>query len=433
MGASTDLRSSSAREMSLHKSFASIHNGSPVNSPRSPLRGNAHGHNGIGSDHHDSLNSLFKRDRAGGIGRRVSTTHAPRHNRRASMETHSPSPTDSRHKLLVHNVAKLPPLPFSSQPRAKQATRRSSQEKKQQPSEISPSAQRPVHKFQRRNSPLPSEMVTKLAASERKLKEAKMLRRRRSHNVSFNVEADQERVTTELPKAAEPQVAVAPQQQQQAPPQQAQHGGFRADYSLGQILRHPSHMMHQTNNLSKCAVAAPSVKSLNNHDFAFVKRSNGTYSYSILAYRSMEPVKGHDQVMEECLVFVMNDAGSTKMVRKRHWGQFVRLAVTTEEREIESSTRPVTPPMSNVSKPISSKQAPQNKRCPPTVQQHLNNVVLCQEVAPTTPIIICQQVEAPMPSVIVFDSQLDDECSLISSVSDRARAFRRVDLQQPQM
>lgn len=67
---------------------------------------------------------------------------------------------------------------------------------------------------------------------------------------------------------------------------------------------------------------------LQKHDFAFIKRSNGSYSYAILADRS----KDHDATngtdsenIDECMVFVMNDAASVKRITKRHWGDLIRL------------------------------------------------------------------------------------------------------------
>ena len=60
------------------------------------------------------------------------------------------------------------------------------------------------------------------------------------------------------------------------------------------------------------------------NEFSFIKRSNGSYSYAILANRSMEPIKG------ECLTFVMNESGSTKTVRKCDWGERIRLIAADE-------------------------------------------------------------------------------------------------------
>ena len=107
------------------------------------------------------------------------------------------------------------------------------------------------------------------------------------------------------------------------------HRGLRKDYSLGKSARSHAHMIIE----SDCDAAFESASSLNNHDFAFVKRSDGEWTYAILAYRSFEKVKNEDG-QEECMTFVMSYSGSTKMIKKRHWGEFIRLVhVSSEEVE----------------------------------------------------------------------------------------------------
>ncbi len=56
--------------------------------------------------------------------------------------------------------------------------------------------------------------------------------------------------------------------------------GFRGDYDLGDSARASSHMIVEPT--SKQALQAAG--SLNKHDFAFVKRSDGSCTYAILAY-----------------------------------------------------------------------------------------------------------------------------------------------------
>lgn len=95
-----------------------------------------------------------------------------------------------------------------------------------------------------------------------------------------------------------------------------QHLGFRLDYSLGDTVNIPSHMIIQST--PKRAIRA--VKILQKHDYAFIKRSDGSYTYSILACRSKNEVTA-----EESMLFVMDDTGSTKVISHRHWGETVRL------------------------------------------------------------------------------------------------------------
>merc|ERR1740139_1041711 len=69
------------------------------------------------------------------------------------------------------------------------------------------------------------------------------------------------------------------------------------------------------------------VSSLNKHVFAFVRRSDGSFSYAIVS-RSIRPIKEQTKNIEadeECLTFVMCCRGSTKLVRKRFWRDYVRL------------------------------------------------------------------------------------------------------------
>ncbi len=103
--------------------------------------------------------------------------------------------------------------------------------------------------------------------------------------------------------------------------------GFRPDYSLGDIARSPSHMVHH----SIPEQSYESVNSLQIHDFAWVKRTNGSYSYAILAFRSLEPPSNpkskseHDEeILDEYLGFVMCNEGSIKYLKKCMWSEYVR-------------------------------------------------------------------------------------------------------------
>jgi len=142
---------------------------------------------------------------------------------------------------------------------------------------------------------------------------------------------------------------------------ESQHKGLRLDYQLGETLRTPSHMIVKPTDDQVCQAAG----ALDNHDFAFVKRSDGSFSYAILAYRSVEPVKrGDKKSVEDCMTFVVNGAGSTKKVCRRQWAKCVRL-------------------------------------------------VSMDGFAGHPPI-----------DVILFDPQMSDEYSVVSNVSDRSRPSR---------
>ncbi len=148
-------------------------------------------------------------------------------------------------------------------------------------------------------------------------------------------------------------------------------------------------------------LAIEAVGSLNTHDFAFVKLSDGTYSYAIPADRSTKPVNGaknktcHAEcVMEECMTFVTTKLGSTKTVRRRHWGKYVHLVSPLIKVQHLLKRRSTLP--------FREKNAP----------------VICT--------VIERNGDDVTPArVIAFVPQTDEECSLISSVSDRARALMR--------
>jgi len=76
------------------------------------------------------------------------------------------------------------------------------------------------------------------------------------------------------------------------------------DYELGEAIRSHSDMIAE----------AAEVNTLENGEFAFVRRSNGSYSYAILFEHT-----------EDCMVFVIDDAGATKRISKKHWSNMVRL------------------------------------------------------------------------------------------------------------
>jgi len=119
----------------------------------------------------------------------------------------------------------------------------------------------------------------------------------------------------------------------------------RSDYKLGQTARSPSHMIGIGELLPDQATGV--VDSLSNHDFAFVKRSNGSFSYAVLAFRSVEDESrsnSHDNDdqsesrKEECMTFVLSNLGSSKLIKRSLWGEFVRLVcpeddVVDEEEE----------------------------------------------------------------------------------------------------
>ena len=123
------------------------------------------------------------------------------------------------------------------------------------------------------------------------------------------------------------------------------------------------------------------------------------------------------QEEEECMIFVLNNVGSTKVILKKHWCQFVCL---------------VRPPSSSSSTMVTEQQEEEQQQCG-TLSQERNiapPVVLCQEIErdnDTDEYRAAKMTGLSIPSMISFVSEDigDDECSLISSVSDRARCHER--------
>lgn len=89
---------------------------------------------------------------------------------------------------------------------------------------------------------------------------------------------------------------------------------FRLHYNLGDIGT-PDDMIVERDPVK----GHQNVSSLKVHDFAFVLRSNGTWTYAIVADF---PERGTRRMSVH---FVMNAKGSTKTVERRHWAKFVRL------------------------------------------------------------------------------------------------------------
>ncbi|KAL3779776.1 hypothetical protein HJC23_005993 [Cyclotella cryptica] len=105
------------------------------------------------------------------------------------------------------------------------------------------------------------------------------------------------------------------------------HHGFRKDYTLGETARSPSHMI-----IESCPQkAAKNVSQLKNYDFAFIKRTDGSWTYSILASRSCVGGLELSESPEECMLFVMSDGGSTKLIKRRQWVDFIRLVAVEED------------------------------------------------------------------------------------------------------
>lgn len=61
------------------------------------------------------------------------------------------------------------------------------------------------------------------------------------------------------------------------------------------------------------------------HDFAFVLRSNGQWTYAMVAHRG--PI-GTSDGEEDALLFVLDMKGSTKKLSRKHWSSCIRMVNT---------------------------------------------------------------------------------------------------------
>ena len=99
--------------------------------------------------------------------------------------------------------------------------------------------------------------------------------------------------------------------------------GFRKDYRLGDSARSVRHMKIET-SLEQSFIEASKLKT---YDFAFIKRNDGSWTYAICATQFKE-------AGEDCMLFVLNERGTTKVLKRRFWADFIR-TVAKQEDEIE--------------------------------------------------------------------------------------------------
>ncbi len=76
--------------------------------------------------------------------------------------------------------------------------------------------------------------------------------------------------------------------------------------------------------------ARDAAASLPVHSFAFVLRSNGVWTYAIVADR---PVL---QGPEASIRFVLNKGGSTKIVKRKYWGRYIQLVCHVNDGECKN-------------------------------------------------------------------------------------------------
>ena len=131
------------------------------------------------------------------------------------------------------------------------------------------------------------------------------LRRRSSSATTFAAMSDksdellqQQQQQQQQQAAQNPSQAVVPTrmtEEENNDQEKERYTGYREDYLLGDVVKLSSHMIIE----SSPNRAIRAVESLQLHDFAWVKRSDGLYTYAILAYRSTSPLTESPSTTEE--------------------------------------------------------------------------------------------------------------------------------------
>ena len=88
----------------------------------------------------------------------------------------------------------------------------------------------------------------------------------------------------------------------------------RTDYKLGDAARSASHMIVA----SSLQEANERVSKLKRFDFAFIRRSDGSWTYGILALQTRD---GSDN---DYMMFVLDGTGATKLFRRQEWAGCIR-------------------------------------------------------------------------------------------------------------
>ncbi|KAL7484602.1 hypothetical protein ACHAW6_010232 [Cyclotella cf. meneghiniana] len=116
-------------------------------------------------------------------------------------------------------------------------------------------------------------------------------------------------------------------------------------YHVGEVARSPNDMIIHRSYFD----AIDSASMIQKMQQAFIKRSNGLWTCAVLVERAVQPINGKhwyteweinsaEMKLEESMLFVINDDGSTKIVNKRNWGKFVRRIKTNMNDGVDDVT-----------------------------------------------------------------------------------------------
>ena len=412
-------------EQSLRRSFLAIHNSPTATAVQNPTSSSA---NNNGSS-------------AGGNGSRRGAQRPRRFPKRSSSRRVSVETV-----LTPADIDMLPSLPFSSKaeelrtnhhrspPHHHRSSRERGDDGRRRSNEQQGATSRHNHRQLRRttHTGIAAETAQGMIAEIVNTNRDKNNKDRSSHHkepprrvtVSFTPSDEQlQQQLRQSQDAQDHQYARQPSSPSPRVSQPVYHQGFRPDYVLGESSRQASHMIVPQDDTHAITL----VSTLSKHDFAWVKRSNGRYSYAILAYRtSSTDNDGNNK--GEGMAFVMDEAGSTKMIRKKYWCEYVRLVRPMQEDEdndmdcgMEMSLDPSTHRRTTVMSSAPTIHQDQDYHLP---QDHSKeDVILCQEIQQDGNE---EDGMAPLPEIAVKTQDINDECSMISSVSDNVRkAWRK--------
>ena len=109
----------------------------------------------------------------------------------------------------------------------------------------------------------------------------------------------------------------SPSKMKQRPSPPAKTNTFLPNFELGDVGT-PRHMLPA----GACPTrAAAQLTALETHDFAFILRSDGRWTYAIIANRE-----------DDVILFVVDTVGDAKVVKRKNWATSIRLVDPKEAR-----------------------------------------------------------------------------------------------------
>ena len=109
----------------------------------------------------------------------------------------------------------------------------------------------------------------------------------------------------------------------------------KRDYKVGDVLTSRKEIVDRKFVNDKLHMQL--IYLLKEQDGAWIKQSDGRYTFAIVAKRRFEPQD--DGTMEEMLVFKVNSKQSKKSIPKRLWGSYIKLPSSRRSKLVGRSAR----------------------------------------------------------------------------------------------